>query len=250
VRAAGSVAAALTLAILLGGAALAAGDTYQAPQITRSMPDWRGVWVIDPNPFDGTDDPHRAWNPPYTAAFQAKVDAKNAAAASGKSVNLGDINCLPDGMPHMAHNPYPNEFVIGADRVVIINEFQHQVRIVYTDGRPHQTDPDPSYNGDAIGHWEGDTLVVDTTSLRADTSLITSAGQPHSDKLHLVERIRRVDADFIEDQITMDDPVAFTRPWVITYRYKHRPDWTLQEFICEDNNRSLATELGGAAPKP
>src|SRR3569623_1354195 len=108
--------------------------------------------------------------------------------------------------------PFPLEFVIQPDKVMIEFEAYSQVPRIYTDGRKHPADLDPSYNGDSIGHWEGDTLVVDTVGLRGDTVFDVS-GAPHSDAMHVVERIRRVSKDSIEDRIVIEDPKALTKPW-------------------------------------
>jgi hypothetical protein len=129
---------------------------------------------------------------------------------------------------------YPVEFIIQPHRTTMLFEQYSQVRRIWTDGRKHEEDPDPGFVGDSIGRWEGDTLVVDTIGIRGDLTFDT-LGTPHSDALHIVERIRKTDPDTIEDRITIEDPKAFTRPWVVTRHYKRQPDWRIFEFNCENN---------------
>jgi hypothetical protein len=87
--------------------------------------------------------------------------------------------------------------------------------------------------GHSIGKWDGDTLVVDTVALRPETFL-DGAGHPHSDALHLVERIHRVDADTLDDTLVVDDPKAYTKPWSMQKTYKLKPGWHVMEYVCED----------------
>jgi hypothetical protein len=112
-------------------------------------------------------------------------------------------------------------------------EFDHFFRTIYTDGRDHPKDLDPTWMGNAVGHWEGDTLVVDTVGFN-DKTWIDRAGHPHSDQLHVIERIRRTDHDTLQDDITIDDPKAYTKPWTTRKMFKLHADWELLEDICEE----------------
>jgi len=113
-------------------------------------------------------------------------------------------------------------------------EFDHLFREIYTDGRGHSTTVGPTWMGDSIGKWEGDTLVVDTTNFN-DKSWLDWTGHPHSDQLHLVERIRRVDHNTLRDDMTFDDPKAYTHPWSGLAMFELHPDWSIQENVCEDS---------------
>ena len=125
-----------------------------------------------------------------------------------------------------------------AGQVTIIAEWSSQTRRIFTDGRKHPVDPDPTYQGHSIGHWEGDTLVIDTIGVRGDT-VFDATGLGHSDQMHITERMRQSSPTELEDQITVEDPVAFTHPWVITRKYKRGgPDLQIMEYICEENNRN------------
>ena len=158
--------------------------------------------------------------------------------ARGEAHDPG-ASCIPPGIPRLLSSPYSWEFVVTPDRVYFLKELQHDILRIYTDGRSHppSDDLDPAYNGHSIGHWEGDTLVVDTVGLRGDT-WFDRTGAPHSDQLHIVMRMRKVSPDLIENTMTLTDPVAFTKPWVVTRHYKRAKNYDIREFVCEENNRN------------
>jgi len=145
-------------------------------------------------------------------------------------------SCAPYGIPRLMNHVGPFEILQSKNRVLILFETNNAIRQIWMDGRGHPEDLDPSWLGHAIGHWEGTTLVVDTVGL-TDKSWLDTAGHPHSDALHVVERIRRVDHDTLENTLTFDDPKTYTRPWSSTIVYKLRSgaDWSLKEdIVCED----------------
>jgi hypothetical protein len=130
------------------------------------------------------------------------------------------------------------EIIQKPKQMTIIAEWMGQVRRIYLDGRPHPEDPDPTFNGHSIGHWEGKTLVVDTVGLRDDT-MFDQSGVRHSDKLHIVERFTLIDANTLQDELTADDPVAFYKPWTVKKTYKRAPvDMEIMEYVCQENNRN------------
>jgi hypothetical protein len=106
----------------------------------------------------------------------------------------------------------------------------------------HPRKVEPSFFGHAVGHWEGDTLVIDTVGLIEETQ-IDEAGTRHSEDLHVVERIRKVD-NTLEVLFTIEDPKAFTRPWTARRVWHWRPDIRFLEYICEENNRNAPDESG------
>jgi hypothetical protein len=126
------------------------------------------------------------------------------------------------------------QIVQAPGQVIMLFEYDHFVRRIYTDGRAHDMDQGPLWMGDSIGKWEGDTLVADTVSFN-DKSLIDRVGHPHSDALHVVERVRRVDQNSLEIGLTVEDPKAFTKPWNTKLIFESKPDWKIMEQICEDN---------------
>ncbi len=223
-----------------------AAQTAAAP--TQALPDWSGVWnPHELNIFDPTA-PRQLQNkknssaadmrefPPYNVEWEAKYQKLLADNLAGKPTDP-TAGCVPGGMPRIMTTPYPFEIVIQPNRVLILHEVSSQVRRIWTDGRPHPADLDPTYMGHSIGHWEADTLVVDTVGMRGDTVFDVTAA-PHSDKIHVIERIRRLSPTTLEDQFVVEDPVAFTRPWRVVRTYDLKPDWQITEYVCEENNRN------------
>jgi hypothetical protein len=128
----------------------------------------------------------------------------------------------------------PFEILQTPGRVLMLFETGNSLRQIWTDGRGHPADLDPTWMGHSIGHWEGDILVVDTIGLN-DKTWLDTAGHPHSDALHIVERIRRVDHDTLENALTFDDPKTYTKSWTSTIIYKLHSDWSIREdIVCED----------------
>jgi hypothetical protein len=214
-------------ALSVGAAGPAAAQTPAA----KALPDWSGVWEnasgIRLDAPDGKPNP-----PPLNAEYGAKYKTALARAAAGNPINDPTASCIWPGVPRIVISPYPSEYIVQPGRVTIIYEYMSQVRRIYTDGRPHPDHLDPSYNGHSIGHWEGDTLVVDTVGLRADT-MYGNSGLTHSDQLHLIERIRLSAPDILEDEVTAIDPKALTAPWVSKIRYKRHSDWAFLDYVCD-----------------
>jgi len=207
-------------------------------------PDWQGAWVPDFGALMRTKS-----NPVFTPEYEAKHAAFRAKAVAGQPVPNPMQNCIPPGMPDTMELPFPVEFLFTPGRITIIQEAFGQVRRVYMDGRAHPAEPDPTFNGHSIGHWEGDTLVIDTTQIRDDTYLplrgdIDFVPGPHSDALHIVERIRLVEPDKLEDKFTITDAKALAQPWEFSIQYVRHRDWDLREYVCEENNRD-ATDASG-----
>jgi hypothetical protein len=130
--------------------------------------------------------------------------------------------------------PLPWEVVHARDRIIIIYEYESLVRQIFTDGRKHPEDLDPTYMGHSIGRYEGDVLVVDTIGFNDKTWLDLLGHLPHTDALHLVERIRRVDHDTLQFDYTIDDPKAYRKPWTAQKFFKLKPDWQIQEYVCTE----------------
>ena len=234
--------------ILCGLAAVpVAAATARAKPAAR--PDWSGIWenvsgIHFTKPTDSGPNP-----PPLNAEYAARYKAVTDSAAAGHPLNDPTANCVWPGTPRVIVSPYPSEYLIAPDRVTIVYEYMSQVRRVFTDGRGHPADLDPSYNGHSIGHWEGDALVVDTAGLRADT-MYENTGLPHSDALTLRERIRLIGPDTLEDEVTAIDPKAMTRPWVTKVHYKRHRDWQILDYVCEENNRNPVDAKGVTTVKP
>jgi hypothetical protein len=194
---------------------------------SMQTPDISGVWALA-RMRDGF----------IRAPFPLQPWAQEQYDAQRKQVgfNPGAL-CVPPGMPHVMQMPYPLEIVQTPGRVTILEEAYEEVRRIYTDGRGHPKDLNPTYNGHSIGHWEGDTLVVDTIGIKAGKELnLDSTGLFHSESLHLIERIHRIEKDILADDITIDDPKVFTKPFSGRLQYKFFPTWELKEYVCEENN--------------
>lgn len=223
--------------IALAAAVLDASSASAAEQQRRTYPNWSGAWenisgILFTNPRDQPANP-----PPLNADYAARYQAVRDSADRGVPVNDPTASCVWAGVPRMIVSPYPKEFVITPDRVLILDEYMSQIRRIHTDGRKHPADLEPSYNGHSIGHWEGDTLVVETVGLREDT-MYQNTGLPHSDQLTIRERIRLIGPDLLEDEVTAIDPKALTRPWVTKIHYRRQSDWQLFEYVCAENNRN------------
>lgn len=203
------------------------------------LPDWTGVWQPDWSTLFAS----RAASAPVLLPGPAKALADfNAAKAKGENLQTELANCVPPGMPQIMRMPYPIEFLYTAGKVVLVIETESQVRHIYTDGRPLPDDPDPYYNGWSVGHWEGDTLVVDTIGLNPKTSLI--AGVHPSEKAKIQERIHLIGPDKMAIQTTITDPEVLAQPFVMETNYLRRRDWQIKEYVCQENNRDAADEFG------
>lgn len=209
-------------------------------------PDWTGIWERK----DGIRFNPAGELPPFVAVYADRYRKANEARQRGEVVADPTSRCLPPGMPRIMVATYPIEILQTARQVTIIAEWSSQVRRIFTDGRkmPPDDELDVTFNGYSVGRWEGQTLVVETRGIRGDTSFDASPLQ-HSDQMTVSERIRQVDADTLQAVITVTDPVAFTRPWVVTRHYRRAaPEQQILEYICEENNRDVF--LPGQNGKP
>jgi hypothetical protein len=153
--------------------------------------------------------------PPMTAWAKAKY--AEAKPGYGPKAQAGGndpiLKCNPTGIPRILFFPQPFEIYQAPDRVFMFFEREHEWRQVWTDGRSHAKDAAPTWMGDSIGKWEGDTFVVDTIGL-TEKSWLDFYGDPHSDDIHLIERYKRADQDTLSLQLIVEDPKAYTATWV------------------------------------
>lgn len=191
--------------------------------------------------------------PPLTEEYQAVRQQMLARRAQWEE---GAEPCNWPGTVRLMGYPYPFEILHTPGRITIIFETESQVRRIFLDRNEHlpADELDPSYNGDSIGHWEGNTLVVSTIGFNTLTEL---GGQvPHSEEMRLTERFRYIDGDTIVMDMTITDPVALTAPIERRFVYSKRPDWRIREYTCLENNRDApgaeGQRIGGvvdAAPE-
>ena len=201
-------------------------------------PDLSGLWtrLRDPANASVNLDFGKAISP-MTPWGEARFKAANSVyRSSSPSTVLTDpiFSCYPPGVPRIYMLNFPVQIVQIPGQVIMLFEFDHFVRRIYTDGRPHDKDAGALWMGDSIGRWEGDTLVADTVSFN-DKTTFDREGYPHSDALHLVERIRRTDQNSMVINLTVDDPKTYTKPWSADLNFQLRQDWKIMEHVCEDN---------------
>lgn len=227
--------------------------TGPAPVTPDGKPDFSGLWerpytpdmtVATRNqlpdaslPDDPTPAPNARPNAPkrkllpFTALGKAEWEAYDAAN--------GDYTgaCMPFGLIRSINSPDPLQIMQNAKYLGLLfeqNTWFHLVRL----NAEHAKNLTPTWFGDSVGHWDGNTLVIDTIGFNGRTRLDT-IGHPHSDKLHVIERYARPDLGHINYEITIDDPVTFTRPWKNTRVFTLRPDWEIMEYSCEENNKDF-----------
>ena len=218
----------------------------------EELPDWSGVWEsVGGTTFDlATADPKgvRAGtagarqHPPYNAEWEAKYQANIAKVAAGTLPDFNSYCGIPSGYPRILAMPETMEFVVRPEETWFVTENGPNVFRIYTDGRGHPQGDDlfPTYSGDSVGHWEGDTLVFDTVGIKGEGyQLIDRTGAITSDALTGTARMRMIEPGLIESKIVLEDRKAFTRPWEVTRRYRRLPKGKgAYEYACAENNRS------------
>lgn len=220
-----------------------AGHPKGRYQELDTLPDWGGIWFVQGGASGGSGPPAI---PKLKGEYLARYNAWRAeVAANDGVVRRSRSNCSPPGMPRiMRLAQYPYEFLFTPGRVTINQEAWMQTRTIWTDGRAHKDDPDPTFMGDSIGRWEGDTLVVDTIAISEDVEMDT--GIPHSSQFRLTERIHLSpdDPNVLVNEMRMEDPEALEEPFEITVRYRRDRYGSLIEFQCAENDRNPVNEAG------
>jgi len=244
-------------------AACEAPPALDAPATASTAPErgFTGVWVptgtfadpAGPAPWQNTPWPR---NPPFTAWGATEsarlADHSNFAACSpgGPVFHMWEIGL------------FPLQILEAPDQFVILREASGMPRRIYTDGRHHPEDAEPTWMGHSIGTWDGDTLVVDTVGTNGRARAANGVGSnaqvsstdedprmPLSEELHLVERFTLVaDGELLEDEITIDDPKTYTDPVVLKHYFQRRPDIDMLEYFCNDNPRRGDETLAPPAP--
>lgn len=215
-------------ALVFLGLGVVVSTAHTAPP---GQADLSGVWAGPQNAltFSPGEPPMRPW---AEAAFAA-VKPSYGPHASPESQDPV-LQCLPPGMPRIMLMPFPIKIVQVPDEVIMLFEYDHFFRQIFLNRDHHPKSLKPTYMGDSIGHWENGTLVVDTVGLTRK-SWLDQVGHPHSDDLRVTERIRRVNHMTLVDDLTIQDPRDYTKPWTGQLEYKLRPGWQLSEYVCEDH---------------
>ena len=214
--------------------------------LERGKPSYQASLIVDPP--DGR-------LPPQIPEAQARVRAQQAARAShGPADSFEDRSlydqCITRGvmgsiLPVIYNNG--NQIIQAPGLVVLRNEMIHETRFFYTDGRAHISSKIRSYMGDSRAHWDGDTLVVETTNMFDRNGIGgNGGGEPFSDALKITERFTRVDADTIEYKATIDDPKTYTRPFTLEFPWRRDSRYGMFEYACHEGNHSLFNILSGA----
>src|SRR5579871_3093108 len=207
-----------------------------APRTSDGKPDFSGMWE-HLNSRDsayylkGVDIP---WRPPTLTQFQENT--------TNNQLNNPESRCLPRGLPK-ADAFDIHKIVQTPDLLIELYEYQNTFRQVFLDGRALPRDPNPTWMGYSTGHWEGDTLVIESNGFNGKAWL-SGQGNPTTDGMRLIERMRRRDFGHMDVQITIDDPKAYTRPWTAELHPELIPDTELIEFVCNENERDVRHLVG------
>jgi hypothetical protein len=208
------------------------------PRTADGHPDLSGNW--QPNAIRENVDMIRAGvEVPMLPEAKALYDKRKAALGREDP----EARCLPPGVPRMSTTPYPWRIVQTPKLIVIVYEGgAHIWRQIFMDGRAHDPKVEQTWLGDSIGHWDGDTLVVETIG-QNDISWIDAAGIPHSTDMKVTERITRPDLGHLEIVHTIEDPKTFSRPWSFTTKPSMLKG-ELIEYICQENNKDVDHLVG------
>ena len=201
------------------------------PRTPEGRPDFSGVWYAQ-RPVDaGTPEPL-----PWAEALVKERAANNAKDSPG-------AHCLPRGIT-LAGALFPFKLVqTRALLIMLVEDDIPSHRQIFLDGRSHPADPNPSWMGHSVGHWEGDTLVVDTVGFN-DRSWLDPQGHPHTEQMRVIERMRRPDLGHLEIEFTVDDPGAYAKPWVFKRAADLDPNDDIGEYVCNENNRDPVHMVG------
>jgi hypothetical protein len=212
-----------------------------APRTADGHPDLSGVWFPGTaggftfntslrKQFDAKETPEEP--PPFQTWAAAKIKAMTS---TDYELGRASVNCLPRGVPGMfLIDPYPIQLIQTPGLFAQLDELNNNFRVVHTDGRAHSADPDPSFDGDEVGHWEGDTLVIDVIGIDERT-WNNFTGWFHSDQEHVIERISRPSMNYLVYQVTIEDPKVLTKPWTSAPRIWTLGHEDLLEYYCTNN---------------
>jgi hypothetical protein len=223
--------------------------TLQDWQALAKLADFSGVWtpVISDEFAQEKSNP-----PPWKPAISKQIAHMYAEEEAGRPFPIID-HCFPTGMPSymlITHNAFEILFTPG--RVTLLGEGDgNRLRRIYTDGRPHPADPDPSFHGHSIGHWEGDTLVVDTVALlpQAYLAVNEAVGVPNNGDMHIVERLHLQGPDTLADDLVINANKLLSKPWTTTRKYyrQRAQKYDIAEGVCEQGTFTDAVDKNGNA---
>jgi len=209
-----------------------------APRTPDGKPDLTGVWQPGGSVGDIAKDVK-----PVEVPFQpwAETLYKHRVDTQGKEDP--QAYCVLSGVPREDFVPYPFKIMNSPGVTVILYEALHSYRQIFMDGRELPKNPNPTWMGYSIGHWDGDTLVVESSGFN-DQGWMDNNGHPNTEAMHLTERFHRRDFGHIDLRITIDDPKAYTKPWTVSEVLTLQPDDELLEYVCSENEKDLGHLVG------
>ncbi len=208
------------------------------PKMPDGKPDLSGVWMVRGYTGNLAKDLK-----PGEVSFQPWAAALYQHRTSTESKDDPQARCVLSGVPREDVVPYPFKILNTTNReIVILYEALHSYRQIFMDGRPLPQDPNPTWMGYSVGHWDGDTLVVESSGF-VGTNWLDNNGHPGTEALRLTERFHRSDFGHIDLAVTVDDPKAYEKPWTV-----HLPmvltDTELIEYVCDENEKDLKHLVG------
>src|SRR6202045_5266587 len=221
--------------------------TAQDWQALAKLPDWSGVWTPVISDQVAQEKTNR---PPWTPQVAKQIEKMYVDERGGRPFEIID-HCFPTGMPSwmlITHNAFEVLFTPG--RVTILGEGDgNRMRRIYTDGRPHPPDPDPSFHGHSVGHWEGGTLVIDTIALLPQVYLAVNeaVGIPNNGDMHIVEHLHLQGPDTLHDDLEITSSKLLAKPWLTTrtyYRQRARK-YEIVEGVCPQGSFIDAKDADG-----
>jgi len=208
-----------------------------APRAPDGHPDLGGLWRKLPGKY--SNDIAADLQP---AALQPWADDLYRLHKEDLGKDSPSMHCLPWG-PRFSTSF--DSKIVQTPNVLLILQDDLSYRQIFLDGRKLPQDPNPSWMGYSIGHWDGDTLTVESTGFN-DHSWLDGSGHPHTEALHLIERFRRRDLGHMDVQLTIDDPKAYTKPWTISIPMELMPDTEILEYVCNENEKDRSHMVGKA----
>src|SRR5262245_40342258 len=212
--------------------AMASLELSRAQQVQANIPDITGSWERARDASIPAQ-PQPPLKPEYLKEWQAAAQAARQASAKGEPLADRATACLPEGMPAMMGATFPIEILQSKGQVTIIEEAFTQVRRILLD-RPQKAvdDVEPGFYGYSVGHWEGAVLVVETIGVREN---VLYQNVPHSKDMRIKERFTLAANGQLRNEVTIEDPEFLERPWTVSFAYSRMPNYTLLEYVCEDN---------------
>lgn len=215
-----------------------------APRAADGHPDLSGVWEM----YNESEMPRLLMNlasdlKPGEVQMLPWAEALYKERQANNSKDHPGAQCLPSGIPEKDTVPAPYKIIQTPGLIVFLYESRTIFRQIFTDGRPLPSDPNPAWQGYSVGHWQGDTLVVETAGFN-DKTWLDIAGHPATEDLHVTERFTRRDVGHMDLQIMINDPKAYAKPWVVNTKIRLLPQDDLSESICEENNKAPQHMVG------